>query len=143
MVIEEEKQVELNLEESSELRFKVKVVGMEEAPQYRFICENSNEPIDFMFKGVEEEDDQICISIPAMEGKIKPGTRFNGRLEALVENRRFVPLELSLVFKAPSKVVAESLEVKKSGSKTPNISVQGVKVKAASSLKELYETRKK
>lgn len=98
--------ITLDLEEVNELLFKVVVEGTDPSPaRIRLVCEGEND-FSYMFVGKPNKGDIVQFVIPSMSGKLKEGT-YTSRVEVLVENRCFVPVEFDLNFKKTVKVVAE------------------------------------
>lgn len=113
--------IELDLEEQNELLFKVQVEGHDSAPtKVRLVCESNS--VAYMFNGSASDMPGIVqFNLPNMKGKLSEG-KYDARIEVLVDNKYFVPIQFQLGFKAPIKVVAESVTrvVQK---KQPEISV--------------------
>ena len=102
--------IELDPEESNELAFKIKVEGSAPAPaKVRLVCEASD--MSFMFNGRGTgEDGVVQFTLPQMSSRLKEGT-YGARVEVLIENRYFAPVQFQISFKKAMKVVAESLQV--------------------------------
>ena len=103
--------IQLDPSESNELLFKVQIEGTEaNTPvKVRLVCESEN--MSYMFKGeATHEIDMIRFTLPPMKGKIAEGS-VASRVEVLVENRYFVPVNFNIDFKQPVTVVAESVKV--------------------------------
>lgn len=116
--------VELDLEESNDLTFKIKMEGTAMSPaKVRLVCEG--EDFAYMFKGYGTgEDEVVQFTLPRMDKKITEGT-YNARVEVLVDNRYFAPLQFNINFKKTLSVVAEALQVVKKVSK-PEVTVTAV-----------------
>lgn len=96
----------LDVEETNELLFKVKVEGTDPSPaKVRLVCEGED-GVSYMFSGRPGQDDLVQFVIPAMNGKIKEGS-YVGSIEVLVESRCFVPVQFNINFKKTVKVMAE------------------------------------
>lgn len=102
--------VELDLEETNDLTFKIKMEGTAMSPaKVRLVCENDD--FAYMFNGYGTgEDEVVQFTMPRMEKKITEGT-YNARVEVLVDNRYFAPLQFQINFKKTLSVVAESIQV--------------------------------
>lgn len=102
--------VELDIEESNELKFKIKLEGNVSSPaKVRLVCEGDE--FSYVFKGYGTgEMDVVQFTLPRMESKLKEGT-YNAKVEVLVENRYFAPLQFQINFKKRVTVVAESIKV--------------------------------
>lgn len=113
--------VELDLEEASDLMFKVRVEGAGNSPaKVRLVCEGPQ--VAYMFNATgTNEPDVVQFNLPAMNNKLQEGT-YQARIEVLVENRYFSPVTFNISFKKAMKVVAESIVVKPKA-KPPEISV--------------------
>lgn len=104
--------VSLDLEESNELSFKIKIEGSSPSPaKVRLVCES--EDVSYMFNGYGTgEDGVVQFVLPQMSSKLAEGT-YNARVEVLIENRYFAPVQFQIAFKKALKVMAESIQVKK------------------------------
>jgi len=100
--------IDLDVEKSNELFFKIKVEGVDQAPtKVRLVCEAGD--VSYMFKGYSTtEDGMIQFVLPALKGQLKEGT-YPGRVEVLIENRYFSPLMFNINFKREMSVVVESV----------------------------------
>jgi hypothetical protein len=101
--------IDLDIEESNELLFKVKVEGVEQAPaKVRLVCEVGE--LGYMFDGhATSEEGVVQFLLPVMKDKVKAGT-YLSRVEVLIENRYFAPVQFNLNLKQAVKVVAESIQ---------------------------------
>lgn len=102
--------VELKLEESNELLFRLAIEGTRSQPStVRFVCE-SDDGMSYMFDGSNgSEPGEVKFIIPAMQKHLAEGN-YTARLEVLVENRYFSPIELNVHFKKGIAVVAETVK---------------------------------
>lgn len=102
--------VELDIDESNELAFKIKMEGAATSPaKVRLVCEGSD--FSYMFSGYgTSEPEVVQFTLPQMSSKIQEGT-YSARIEVLVENRYFAPLQFQINFKKTLSVVAESVKV--------------------------------
>jgi hypothetical protein len=102
--------IDLDIEESSELLFKVKVEGIDQAPaKVRLVCETGD--VDYMFQGHATPDEGVIqFLLPSLKGKLKEGL-YLSRVEVLIENRYFAPCTFNINFKQAVKVVAEAIRV--------------------------------
>lgn len=117
--------IDLDIEESNELLFKVKIEGIEPAPaKVRLVCEAGD--VSYMFKGHATSDDVVQFMLPSLSGKLKEGV-YSSRVEVLIENRYFAPVEFNINFKKAVKVVAEAVQVAHRAPK-PQVSVTAVPV---------------
>lgn len=102
--------ISLNLEESNELLFKVKIEGADPSPaKVRLVCEGGD--CSYMFDGKSFGDDVVQFNLPSMEDKLKEGL-YQTRVEVLIENRYFVPVKFQINYKKSISVVVESINVK-------------------------------
>lgn len=101
--------IELDIEESNELLFKVKVEGVEQAPaKVRLVCEV--EDLAYMFSGhPTSEEGVVQFLLPVLKDRLKAGT-YLSRVEVLIENRYFAPVQFNLNLKKAVTVVAESIQ---------------------------------
>lgn len=113
--------VTLDLEESNDLTFKIKLEGTAMSPaKVRLVCEN--EDFAYMFNGYGTgEDEVVQFTLPRMDKKITEGT-YNARVEVLVDNRYFAPLQFQINFKKTLSVVAETIQVVRKAVK-PDVTV--------------------
>lgn len=102
--------IDLDLEESNDLTFKIKMEGTAMSPaKVRLVCEGSD--FAYMFNGYGTgEDEVVQFTLPRMDKKINEGT-YSARVEVLVDNRYFAPLQFQINFKKTLSVVAESIQV--------------------------------
>lgn len=102
--------ITLDIEEQSELDFRVKIEGTNAAPRVRLVCESGD--VAYMFSGrqVVDDADVVRFSLPQMKDKITEGV-FPARVEVFVENRYFTPVQFQVAFKKSVKVVAESISL--------------------------------
>ncbi len=102
--------VEMKLDEENDVVFEVKISGdVSNKPIYRFVCEGQG--ISYSFPGKAISADEVQVSIPALQGIIKEG-KYNSHLEVIVDNKLFIPLEVSSQFKLSTQVVSEGFRVK-------------------------------
>ena len=108
--------VDLDLEESNDLTFKIKMEGTAMSPaKVRLVCENDD--FAYMFNGYGTgEDEVVQFTLPRMDKRLSEGL-YNARVEVLVDNRYFAPLQFQINFKKTLSVVAESIQVVKKSSK--------------------------
>lgn len=109
--------IELDLDEDNELDFKVQIEGANNVPvKIRLVCEN--DAVSYMFNCVQTNTiDVVKFLIPAMKNKLEEGL-YKSRIEVMLENKYFTPVQFDIKFKQPVKIVAESLQV---SSKTPKL----------------------
>jgi len=119
--------IDLDCEESQELLFRVKVEGAEQAPaKIRLVCESEN--IAYMFDGHDAgKDGLVQFNLPVMKDKLKEGV-YQSRVEVLIENRYFAPVQFQINFKKTIKVMAESVSNFVHKPKQPEITVTAAPV---------------
>ena len=102
--------VELDSEASNELLFKVKIEGVAASPaKVRLVCEGKD--MSYMFHGVPTQDvDVVSFTLPPMHKTLGEGT-YKSRVEVLVENRYFAPVEFQISLRKVVSVVAEAVKV--------------------------------
>ncbi len=101
----------LDMEEANELAFKVKVEGASSPAKVRLVCEGND--VAYMFSGRPfGNDDVVEFTIPQMKDKLQEGT-YTARVEVLIENRYFTPVQFQINFKKTLKVFAEAIKVQK------------------------------
>ena len=113
--------IDLDLEESNDLAFKIKMEGAAASPaKVRLVCEGND--FSYMFNGYGTgEDDVVQFTLPKMMNRMQEGV-CQARVEVLVDNRYFAPLNFQINFKKTLSVVAESIRVV-SRQKEPDIKV--------------------
>ena len=133
--------IDLDVEESNELLFKIKVEGIEQAPaRVRMVCEVGD--ISYMFTGQPTGDDGLVqFILPILKDKIREGT-YLSRVEVLIENRYFAPINFNVNFKKAVTVVAESVQLPQR-KPVPQVTVTAVPVvvKKPTVTAEARETR--
>jgi hypothetical protein len=128
---EERELVELKIDEANELIFKVTVEGESTEPaKARLVFDGGL--TSYLFNGKSAGEDNVQFIVPALKNSVKEGEKYNGRIEVLVENRYFVPVEFDVSFKQPVRVVAEALRV----NSTQRATVPVVKVSASQVVKQ-------
>lgn len=101
--------IELDIEEASELTFKVKIEGIDPAPaRVRLVCETAD--MSLMFDGRPIGKDLVRFELPSLAGRLKEGS-YASRVEVLIENRYFAPVRFNLGLKKAVNVVAEAVDV--------------------------------
>ncbi len=120
--------IELRLDESNELLFKVTIQGSSAAPaKVRLVCESDSSDLAYMFEGHSvESGDEIRFVIPEMDKVLKEGETYRGKVEVMVENRYFTPVEFAMVFKQSMKVMAEGIKVNPKAKAVETIKVNAV-----------------
>jgi hypothetical protein len=117
--------IALDMEESNELAFKIKVEGASSPAKVRLVCESGD--VAYMFNGRGTSDEGVVqFIIPQMKGKLQEGT-YAARVEVLIENRYFSPVQFQLNFKKTVQVFAESLQLVQKVAK-PEVKVTAVPV---------------
>lgn len=103
--------IDLDIDESNELAFKIKMEGASSSPaKVRLVCEGDD--FSYMFNGYGTgEPEVVQFTLPRMSAKLSEGT-YKARVEVLVENRYFAPVQFDINFKKTLSVVAESIVVK-------------------------------
>jgi len=115
--------IEVDSEENNELLFRVKVEGASQKnTKTRLVCEDEN--VSFMFNGTVDSsgEDLVQFNIPPMKNKITEGT-YLARVEVLVENRYFEPVQFKIKFKKSISVMAEVVTRQKLIQRTIPVSV--------------------
>lgn len=101
--------ITLDFEESNELAFKLKVEGADSPAKVRLVCENGDMSYMFAGRGTSEEG-VVQFIVPQMKNKLQEGT-YPARVEVLIDNRFFIPVEFQMQFKKTMQVFAESVKV--------------------------------
>lgn len=116
--------IDLDIDEANELLFKVQIQGAGPAgAKVRMVCESSD--VGFVFNGKAGPDGLVAFNLPVMKDKANEGV-YQARVEVVVENRYFSPVQFQVNFKRPVKVVAEVASV------TPRKVQAGIQVTATS-----------
>jgi hypothetical protein len=126
--------IELDITEANELTFKVQIEGADGVPaNIRLVCEGND--VSYMFRAhANREPDTFDFVLPSMKGKLREG-RYAARVEVLLENKYFSPVEFELDFKEPVKVVAEAVTRTREVQKPePKVAITAVQVKKPESL---------
>lgn len=140
------KNIKLNLDESSELVFNVAIEAPSQSkPKFRFICENHD--MSYVFEGKGDVDGNVVVNIPPMKGKLTEG-RKSAALEVIIDNKYFSPLELDIDFVQPVSVTVTESVVKRNVSKQKEeVVVKSANLKKLTkqqpSLNEMYEKSKR
>jgi hypothetical protein len=96
---------ELLLDEDNELRFSVAVEGSGTGSvKSRFLI-NKTDGFALCFEGHANPEGEVEVEVPPLTGVLKEGT-YATRLEVLVDDRIFVPLEMTAKIKKSIKVEA-------------------------------------
>lgn len=121
--------IDLDIEESNDLTFKIRLEGTSTAPaKVRLVCEGKD--FSYMFNGYgTNEPETVQFTLPQMNNRLQEGL-YNARVEVLVENRYFTPLNFQINFKKTLSVVAESIQVVQKTTR-PELKVTAVPVIAA------------
>ena len=118
----EKENIELNLDESNELLFKLSIIGshnQEEKPKIRLVYEGKEEDSpSYLFNGTSIGDNKVRFIVPPMLNKIKPGD-YTTKLEVVIGNKILTPLTVNTRFKEPTKVVVENVVIKGREEKNP------------------------
>lgn len=114
--------VDLDMEESNELAFKIKVEGAASTPaKVRLVCENGD--MSYMFNGHSTGEDGIVqFVIPKMSDKLTEG-EYLAKVEVLIENRYFSPVQFNINFKKAMKVMAEAVKIVPRTVSAPQVTV--------------------
>lgn len=102
--------IDLDIEEHNELAFKIQIEGAGSSPaKVRLVCEQGD--LSYMFAGKRtSEDSVIQFVLPPMKDKLTEG-EYKSRVEVLVENRYFAPVQFTINFKKTMKVVVEHVQL--------------------------------
>jgi hypothetical protein len=102
--------IDLDIEEHNELAFRIQIEGAGGSPaKVRLVCEQGD--MSYMFAGKRtNEDGVIQFVLPPMKDKLTEG-EYASRVEVLIENRYFSPVQFTIKFKKTMKVVAEHVQL--------------------------------
>lgn len=104
--------IELKLDENNELVFEVNIQGTDAAdakPVIRYIIEDKK--LSYTFLG-NIKNGNVNVDVPILTDTIKEGI-YSSKLEVIIGDRYFVPLETNVEFKKSLTVTAESVVVNK------------------------------
>jgi hypothetical protein len=124
--------IDLDITETNELTFKVQIEGADNVPaNIRLVCEAGD--MSYMFRAHQtREIDTFDFIVPTMKSKIKEGV-YRARVEVLLENKYFTPVEFELNFKQPVKVMAEAVVRQPEPQRVePKVAISAVQVKKPS-----------
>lgn len=97
----------LHLDKPNEIVLKVEIAcsePVEASPDIRLVCESND--VMYSFRGSYNETGDVEIAIPAMKGRLTEGT-YDSKLEVIIQDKIFHPLEIGLKFVESVKVTAE------------------------------------
>jgi len=119
--------IDLDIEESNELSFKIKVEGAPQSPaKVRLVCEAPE--VTYMFNGCgTNEDGVVQFTLPPMIGKISEGS-YQSKVEVLIDNKYFSPVTFNINFKKAMTVVVESMQISKKIEKNSDLKVSIEKI---------------
>lgn len=112
------KNLNLRLDESNEVIFKLDIAGSEplrESPIIRLLCQGRD--VNYVFNGSYNDIGEVEVHIPAMKGRIGEGV-YDSHLEVILEDKYFTPMKFGLQFEMPTKITAKVVETKKVQTKT-------------------------
>lgn len=124
--------VSVDIDEPTEFLFNVKVEGADPSPtKVRLVCESGD--MSYMFNGKSTRDGLVQFNVPSMKGKLNEGM-YKARVEVLIDNRYFAPVQFQLDFKRTVSVVAE-IVTKPSKKELKEVKVTAAPVTVKSSVK--------
>ena len=99
---------EVHLDEENELRFNVTAEGTDATASVksRMVLESSK--MDLVFQGTTIPGGEVSVIVPSLKGVLNEGL-YNTRLEVVIDDRIFTPLQLTANFKQSVKVMAEAV----------------------------------
>jgi len=95
------------LDETNDITFKVSISSSEplnQSPKIRLVCEGPE--MSFSFPGKFNGLNEVEVTIPPMQGRIMEG-KYHTKLETILDDKYFVPLQFDAVFEMSTKVMAE------------------------------------
>ena len=118
------KQVNFNLDEESEIQFKLSIKGSTNLPDVkpviRFIISENNENGMSVALPAVATSEGAAVTIPPLKKIFSEDKEYTGKLEIIVGNRYFAPIEMNIGFTSPVDIKAESVVLKTSaGPKAP------------------------
>lgn len=101
--------IELRIDEASELVFTVSVEAPEPVvPAYRLAIEGT--AMGLTFRGHSDGQGSVRFVVPALKGRLDEGCH-PARLEVVLGDRYFAPVELEVELTQPARVTVESVAV--------------------------------
>ena len=99
--------VDLMLDEDNELRFKVNISSSRPGESVcRLMLESGG--VEYGFKGTTTADGEIAVTIPPLKNVLKEGV-YNTKLEVVVDDKLFIPLEMQVNLEKSVAVTAEAV----------------------------------
>ena len=99
--------VDLMLDEDNELRFKVNISSSRPGESTcRLMLESGG--VEYGFKGTTTIDGEIAVTIPPLKNVLNEGI-YNTKLEVVVDDKLFVPLEMKVNLEKSVAVTAEAV----------------------------------
>jgi hypothetical protein len=77
---------------------------LNQSPKIRLVCEGPE--LSFSFPGKFNGLNEVEVTIPPMQGRITEG-KYHTKLETILDDKYFVPLQFDAVFEMSTKVMAE------------------------------------
>jgi len=97
--------IDLYLDQDNELKFNIAIEGSKQcSPSYRLMLENTD--YSYVFAGQKLVTGEVCVVIPKLKSSLKEGN-YKAKLEVMIDDRYFVPLEFKTNFTQSVSVVAE------------------------------------
>lgn len=108
----ENEPINVNVDERTELLFRVRVEGAGATNvRTRLVCESGD--VAYMIAGSRTDDgDMVRFVVPAMTCTLPEGS-CSGRIEVFVGDRCFVPLEFPITLGRSTRVMAETVDVRR------------------------------
>jgi hypothetical protein len=99
--------VDLMLDEDNELRFKVNITSSRPGESScRLMLESGG--VQYGFKGTTTADGEIAVTIPPLKSVLNEGI-YDTKLEVIVDDKLFVPLEMKVNLEKSVAVTAEAV----------------------------------
>ena len=144
----EDTSISIQLDEATELSFRVVVDAPSPCkPSYRLVCE-ARDGMSIVLQGSPSSDGFVSVVVPALKGIMSEGAS-RAKLEVIVDDKFFVPLELDMRFVQPVTVKAEVVSHGRASSvpvavksKKPVVASL-VSSKGKRTLSELFDGKKK
>ena len=122
---------DIHLDEENEFRFSVTTEGTDATAEVysRLVIDEGRMSISF--PGSNTADGEVSVTVPPLIKILSEGV-YSTRLEVIVDDRIFIPIEMDASFKQSMKVMAEAIV--KPRRIAPSVTVTSVKRSTASSL---------
>ena len=99
--------IDLMLDNDNELRFKVNIESTRPGDSSCRLMLESHD-VEYGFRGTTTSDGEVAVTIPPLKNILKEGI-YDTRLEVIVDDKIFTPLEMKINFEKSVVVTAEAI----------------------------------